>query len=180
MIEAMIAGERDPHVLAEMAMTRMRPKIPDLVKAFTGMRFWDQHAFAAASLLREIDFVSAEITALEEQAAAHLATIPAAWGVDADGTTGPDAGLGPHAAVLPAAARLDEITGIGFLSAAGIIAEIGLDMSRFPTPDALVSWAACPGRRILRQAPSVQSASWASSSAAERADLCLPALGLTG
>jgi transposase len=141
MIEAMIAGERDPHVLAEMAMTRMRPKIPDLVKAFTGMRFGDQHAFAAASLLREIDFVSAEITALEKQVAAHLATIPAAWGVDADGTTGPDAGLGPDAAVLPAAARLDEVTGISFLSAAGIIAEIGLDMSRFPTPDALVSWA---------------------------------------
>jgi transposase len=141
MIEAMTAGERDPHVLAEMAMTRMRPKIPDLVKAFTGMRFGDQHAFAAASLLREIDFVSAEITALEKQVAAHLATIPAAWGVDADGATGPDTGLGPDAAVLPAAARLDEVTGISFLSAAGIIAEIGLDMSRFPTPDALVSWA---------------------------------------
>jgi transposase len=141
MIEAMIAGERDPHVPAEMAQTRMRPKIPDLVRAFTGMRFGDQHAFAAASLLREIDFAGAEITALEEQVAAHLSTIPAAWGADADGTTGPDAGLGEDAAVLPAAVRLDEITGISFLSAAGIIAEIGLDMSRFPTPDALVSWA---------------------------------------
>ena len=141
MIEAMIAGERDPHVLAEMAQTRMRPKIPDLVKAFTGMRFGDQHAFAAASLLREIDFADAETDAVEKQVTAHLATIPAAWGVDADGTTGPDAGLGEDAAVLPAAARLDEVTGISLLSAAGIIAEIGLDMSRFPTPDALVSWA---------------------------------------
>jgi transposase len=141
MIEAMIAGERDPHVLAEMARTRMRPKIPDLVKAFTGMRFGDQHAFAAASLLRGIDFADAGIGALEQQVTAHLATIPAAWGVDADGITGPDAGLGPDAAVLPAAARLDEVTGISFLSAAGIIAETGPDMPRFPTPDALVSRA---------------------------------------
>lgn len=141
MIEAMIAGERDPEVLAEMAMARMRGKIPDLARAFTGMRFGEQHAFAAASLLRGIDFLDAEITALEQQVTAHLATIPAAWGIDADGVTGPDAGLGTDAAGLPAAVRLDEIPGISFLSAAGLIAEIGLDMSRFPSPEALVSWA---------------------------------------
>jgi transposase len=141
MIEAMIAGQRDPQVLADMAMTRLRAKIPGLVQALTGMRFGDQHAFAAASLLRNIDFLDAEITGLEEQVMAHLATIPAAWGIDADGVTGPDAGHGPDAAVLPAADRLDQVTGISRLSAAGLIAEIGLDMSRFPTPEALVSWA---------------------------------------
>jgi transposase len=141
MIEAVIAGERDPQSLADLALTRMRPKRPELVKAFTGMRFEDQHAFAAAAHLRAIDFLDAEIAALEAQAAAHVKAIPAAWGVDADGTTGPDAGLGPDAAVLPAVARLDEITGIGPLAAISLIAEIGLDMDRFPTPDALVSWA---------------------------------------
>jgi transposase len=135
MIEAMIAGERDPQVLADLAQTRMRPKKPELARAFTGMRFEDQHAFAAAAHLRAIDFLDAEIAALEAQAAAHVKAIPAAWGIDADGTTGPDA------AVQPAAARLDEITGIGPLAAISLIAEIGLDMDRFPTPDALVSWA---------------------------------------
>jgi len=141
MIEAMIAGERDPQVLAELALTRMRGKRPELVRAFTGMRFGDQHAFAAASLLRAVDFADAEITALEQQVTAHLAAIPAAWGIDGDGTTGPDAGAGEDAAALPAAARLDEIPGISLQTAAGLIAEIGLDMSRFPTPEALVSWA---------------------------------------
>jgi transposase len=141
MIEAMIAGQRDPQVLAGMALTRMKGKQPDLVRAFTGMRFGPEHAAAAASLLRTIDFLDAEIAAVEQQAAAHLASLPAAWGVDADGTTGPDAGRGEDAAVLPAVARLDEIPGISPQIAAGLIAEIGLDMTRFPTPDALVSWA---------------------------------------
>jgi transposase len=141
MTEAMTAGERDPQVLAELALTRMRGKRPELVRAFTGMRFGDQHAFAAASLLRAVDFADAEITALEQQVTARLAAIPGAWGIDGDGTTGPDAGAGQDAAALPAAARLDEIPGTSLQTAAGLIAGIGLDMSRFPTPEALVSWA---------------------------------------
>jgi transposase len=141
MIEAMIAGERDPERLADLALTRMRAKKAELVKAFTGMRFEEQHAFAARAHLRAVDFLDAEIAALEAQAAAHVKAIPAAWGVSADGTTGPDAGLGEDTAVLPAVARLDEIPGISALAAIALIAETGLDMSRFPTPDALVSWA---------------------------------------
>ena len=141
MIEAMIAGERDPGKLADLALTRMQVKRPELVKAFTGMRFGEQHAFADAGHLRAVDFLDGEIAALEAQAAAHVKAVPAAWGVDADGATGPDAGGGADAAVLPAVARLDEIPGISPLAAIALIAEIGLDMSRFPTPEALVSWA---------------------------------------
>jgi transposase len=141
MIEKMIAGERDPEALADLARTRMQGKRPALVAAFTGMRFGPQHAFAAAGHLRAIDFLDAEIEALEEQVAAHVAAIPAAWGINADGTTGPDAGQEPGAAVLPAVARLDEIPGVSPQIAAGLIAETGLDMSVFPTPEALVSWA---------------------------------------
>jgi transposase len=141
MIEAMIAGERDPAVLAGMALTRMQGKRPELVKAFTGMRFGEEHAFAAAGHLRAIDFLDGEIAALEAQVTAHVAEIPAAWGVDADGTTGPDAGGEADAAVLPAVARLDEIPGVSPQAAIALIAEIGLDMSRFPSPEALVSWA---------------------------------------
>ena len=61
--------------------------------------------------------------------------------MDADGVTGPAAGRGGDAAALAAAERLDEIPGLGREAAAALIAEIGLDMSRFPTPEALVSWA---------------------------------------
>jgi hypothetical protein len=61
--------------------------------------------------------------------------------VDCDGVTGPGAGRAADAAALPAAERPDEIPGLGRESAMALIAEIGLDMSRFPTPEALVSWA---------------------------------------
>jgi transposase len=141
MIEAMIAGETDPQVLAGYALGPMKAKHGALVKAFTGMRFGPEHAFAAASHLRMIKMLDAEIKDLEAQVREHLAAIPAAWGVDADGTTGPGAGTGPDVAVLPAIDRLAEIPGVSPGIAAGLIAEIGLDMSVFPTADALVSWA---------------------------------------
>ena len=105
------------------------------------MQFGPEHAFSASSDLRMIKMLDAEITGLEQQVRDHLAAIPAAWGIDADGVTGPGAGTGPDAAVLPAVDRLAEIPGVGPATAAGLIAEIGLDMSRFPTPHALVSWA---------------------------------------
>jgi transposase len=141
MLEAVIAGERDPQVLAGLALGPMRKKHAELVRAFTGMRFGPEHAWAAASGLRAVDFLDAEIRDLERQVSEHIAAIPAAWGVDADGATGPGAGTGPDAAVLPAVARLAEIPGVSPAIAAGLIAEIGLDMTRFPTPGHLVSWA---------------------------------------
>jgi len=77
--------------------------------------------------------------------------IPAAWGINADGTTGPGAGTGPDAAVLPAAARLAEIPGVSPMPARAIIAETGLDMARFPTAGHLVSGAGlCPSARQPR------------------------------
>jgi transposase len=134
-IEAMIAGERDPRVLAALGRGKMRnEKLPALAGALSGMRFGPQHAHAAASLLRAIDLLEAELRDLQERVTAHLAAIPASWGVDADGVTGPDAGREEDAAVLPAAGRLDEIPGLGREAAAALIAEIGLDMSRFPDP----------------------------------------------
>ena len=141
MLEAMIAGERDPQVLAGYALGPMKNKHAALVAAFTGMQFGPEHAFSASSDLRMIKMLDAEIAGLEQQVRDHLAAIPAAWGVDADGTTGPGAGTGPDAAVLPAVARLAEIPGVSPGIAAGLIAGIGLDMTRFPTPDALASWA---------------------------------------
>jgi transposase len=147
MVEALIAGERDPKVLAGLARGRMRVKQAALVEALTG-RFDDHHAELARMLLDQIDALTAQIGRLTTRIEQLIAAIPAAQGVDVDGTTGPDAGLGEGAPVLPAIDRLDEITGIGREGAQVIIAEIGLDMSRFPTPGHLVSWAKLSPRTI--------------------------------
>ena len=116
MLDALIGGERDPRVLAEMAHTRMRAKIPELREAFTG-RFTEHHAFLLARMLAHIDALEADIRAVEDRIEDLIA---------------------PFA---DAAARLDTIPGIGAVAAQIIIAEIGVDMSRFPSPAHLASWA---------------------------------------
>lgn len=120
MMAAMIAGERDPKKLAEMARSRMRPKIAVLQEAFAGLRagtFDAHHRFLLTRMLARIDATDADIAALDREIEAHLA--PFADAVD----------------------RLDEIPGIGPIAAAIIVAEIGLDMTRFPTAGHLASWA---------------------------------------
>jgi transposase len=116
MLEAMIGGNRNPRALAQLARTRMRTKIDALEEALTG-HFTDHHAFLTRTMIDRIDRISLDVdrvsTAIEE-------------------------------AVVPfraEAQRLDEITGIGVRSAQELIAEIGVDMTRFPTPAHLVSWA---------------------------------------
>ena len=147
MVEALIAGERDPGRLAALARGRMRVKHAALVEALTG-RFDDNHGELARILLDQIDALTARINQLSDRVTELIAQIPAAQGVDADGVTGPDAGAGPDAVILPAVARLDEITGCGVIAAQAVIAEIGLDMTVFGTPGRLVSWAKrCPQTR---------------------------------
>jgi len=116
MMAALIAGERDPKVLAQMARSRMRAKISQLEEAFTG-HFDDHHRFLLTRMLARIDAIDADIAAIDAEIEAHLA---------------------PFAS---AAARLDDIPGIGPVAAAIIIAEIGTDMTRFPTAGHLCSWA---------------------------------------
>lgn len=116
MLQAMIAGQRDPKVLAELAHTTMRRKIPQLRQALTG-HFDDHHAFICATMLRRIDALAADIAQLDNRIEEMIA---------------------PFAA---AAAKLDEITGIGIRAAQEIIAEIGVDMTVFPTAAHLASWA---------------------------------------
>jgi transposase len=147
MVEALIAGERDPKVLAGLARGRMRVKHAALAGALTG-NFDDHHAELARMLLDQIDALNAQIGKLTTRIEELIAAIPAACGTGADGATGPGAGAGPDAPALPALERLDEIPGISRATAQGIIAEIGLDMSRFPTPGHLVSWAKLSPRTI--------------------------------
>src|SRR5512140_544694 len=147
MIKALIAGQRDPRTLAALARTRMKAKHDELVEALDGM-FDDHHGELARMLLDQIAFLDERATQLTARITAAVAAMPAAWGVDGDGTAGPDAGTGPDAAVLPAVARLAEIPGISPDLARSVIAETGLDMSRFPTAAHLVSWAGlCPSAR---------------------------------
>jgi transposase len=125
MIEALIAGERNPHVLAGLALGKMKAKRAALAEALTG-RFDTHHAELARMLLDQIDALTAHISALDTRIEELIAAMPAARGVDADGTAGPGAGLVQDAAVRPAIDRLDEIPGIARHTAQVIIAEAGL------------------------------------------------------
>ena len=144
MLDALVAGERDPQVLAGLARGRMRARLDALAEALDG-QFENHHGEIIGMLLAEIDSLGRQIGRLDLLIGEQLDSIPEAWGADADGVTGPGAGTGDGAAALPAIARLDEIPGITPGLAASIVSEIGLDMSRFPTADHLVSWAGlCP------------------------------------
>jgi len=123
MLNALVAGEQDPERLAELARSTLRRKIPDLREAFVG-NVTDHHRFLLGRMLARIDTLAADIAAVEARIEEQI--VPFADAVD----------------------RLDEITGVGRIAAQVIIAEIGLDMSRFPTANHLASWA--------RYAPSVK------------------------
>jgi transposase len=144
MIAALIGGQRDPQVLAGLARTRMKAKHDALVQALTGM-FADHHGQIAQILVDQIAFCDTRIARLDILIKEQLASIEDAWGIDADGATGPGAVSGGDAPVLNAVTRLDQVPGISAERAASIIAETGLDMTRFPTAGHLVSWAGlCP------------------------------------
>jgi len=102
MVRALIAGERDPQVLAALARGKMKAKHDDLVEALDGM-FGDHHGELAQLLLDQIAFLDGKIAGLTARIGQAAAAMPAAWGVNADGTAGPGAGSAPGDPVLPAA-----------------------------------------------------------------------------
>ena len=133
MLEALIAGERDPRRLADLARGKMKPKHAALVEALTG-RFDDHHAELARMMLDQIDVFSAKIAILTTRIEELLAAMEPEPGT---GTDTPGRGAGPGsdgAAELTTIERLDEIPGIGPGAAQVILAEIGLDMSDSPPP----------------------------------------------
>jgi transposase len=115
MVEALIRGERDPKVLAELAKGRMRPKIPALEEALVG-RFSAHHAVLATQVLAHVDFLDASIARLDEAVRERM---------------------GPFEAAV---ALLTEMPGWGRETAEVFLAETGADMSKFPTAAHLASW----------------------------------------
>ncbi len=123
MLEAMLSGVSDAESLAELARGRLRKKLPALREALEG-RVEATHRVLLRQLLEQIDFLQGQIDALSADID-HL--------------------LRPYEPLL---ARLMQITGIGRLAASAILAEIGTDMSRFPSAKHLASWAGvAPGNK---------------------------------
>jgi len=116
MMAALLAGQRDPKALAALARGQLRGKTGALEEAFTGY-FTDHHAALLSKMLARIDGLSSDIADLDAMIEELIA---------------------PFA---HAVARLDEIPGIARTAAAAILAEIGTDMTRFPTAAHLASWA---------------------------------------
>jgi transposase len=119
-MDALIAGERDPHILADLAKRQARRKIGQLQEALRGF-FTDHHSVILQMMLDNSDRISDQITELDTRIAEAI---------------------DPFCAQ---AARLADIPGVDTVTAAELIAEIGVDMTRFPSSPHLVSWAKfCP------------------------------------
>ncbi len=132
MLKALVAGERDPVVLAELSKGIMRKKIPALREALRG-RFGDHHALMIGMALEHTEYLERSIARLDTQIDTLFATHTSEAGVP----------------FIEARRRLTTIPGVGERAAEAIIAEIGVDMSRFPTPGHLASWAGvAPGTNI--------------------------------
>ena len=124
MLRAPLAGERDAEVLAELAKGRLRKKLPELRLALRG-RFNEHHALLVGLAMDHLEHLEAAIAKLD----AEMDTVMDPFVVARD--------------------LLDTIPGVAKRAAEVIIAEIGADMSVFPTPGHLASWAGvCPGNNI--------------------------------
>ena len=133
MIVAMIAGECDPHRLAALAERSVKASPKALHDVLQG-RLREHHRFLLQLHLRQWDGLDAAIRQIDEQVAGHIAR------VDQEAADGQP----PFRELI---ARLCAIPGVSFLSATAILAEIGRDMTRFPTAGHLIAWAGlCPGQ----------------------------------
>jgi transposase len=119
MLRAMLAGQEDPKVLAEMAHGRMRKKRGDLERALVG-KLTPHHRFMLTELLGQLDFLDQQIAKLETRIEEQLAQMPA---------------------YQSAVDLLDTIPGVSRQLAILIVAEIGVDMSRFPSDRHITAWA---------------------------------------
>ena len=181
MLEAMIAGEEDGEVLADMALRKLRSKRAQLEKALTG-RMTDHHRFLLTQQLQHYDFLTGQIAVLEERLQQQMMDMddqrpstehdnPPEDSVDQDDS--PSSKLLTHSKAI---ALLDTIPGVNERTAEVIVAEVGLDMGRFPSHKHLAAWSGVapgshesagkrysgktkPGNKALRAA--LSQAAWA-------------------
>jgi len=121
MLEAIVGGEESSKRLAEMAQGRLRNKIPELEGALEG-RVTTHHRFLLRELLDHLYFVESKMRRIEQEIEVRLGPFPSE------------------------VARLCTIPGVDRVTAWGVLAEVGLNMSQFPDAQNLASWAGlCPG-----------------------------------
>jgi transposase len=121
MLDALVGGTTDPEILAELAQGRLRSKVPALKDALEG-HFSSHHALMVGRILSHIDYLDESIGELS----AEIERVIAPFAEEVE--------------------LLDTIPGVNRRTAEVLIAEIGADMSRFPTHSHLASWAGmCPG-----------------------------------
>jgi transposase len=121
MLAALIAGTMDPAMIAELAQKRLREKLPALTQALTG-RVGDHQRFLLAQQLAHVEYLDETIAHLSAEIARRLRPCEAE------------------------VERLDTIPGVGRWTAEILLAELGTDMTRFPSARHLASWAGmCPG-----------------------------------
>lgn len=121
MLDALVTGTTDPVVLADLARGKLRKKLPALRQALVG-RFRAHHAFLVSQLLAHLDYLDESIETVSAQI---------------------DTAMAPFQEEL---ARLDTIHGVNKRTAEVIVAELGVDMTVFPTAKHAASWAGlCPG-----------------------------------
>jgi transposase len=122
MLEALVEGQLTADQMAELARMRLRSKIPQLKEALTG-QFTEHHRFMVRSLLRQVDHIDQQIESFDQRIEAVMSPVEQA-----------------------AVKQLDEVPGFDRRTGENLIAEIGTDMSRFPSARHLASWAGlCPG-----------------------------------
>jgi len=123
MLAALLDGQQDPAALAELARGKLREKLPELRRALVG-RVKPHHLVLISRILAHVDFLEQSIAEVQEEIARSLTPFE------------------------EAVTLLDTIPGVGAVTAATIVAEIGVDMSRFPSARHLASWAGlCPGNK---------------------------------
>ena len=122
MLGALVAGETDPAALAALAHGSLQGKREQLEQALRG-QFGPHQQFLVAQQLAHLDHLDTILARVDAEIAARLAPL------------------------AEAVAHLDSVTGIGRQTAEVILAEVGADMGRFPSPGHLASWAGlCPGQ----------------------------------
>lgn len=172
-LEALLAGEQNPEILAELAHRRVQGKREQLVQALQGT-LSEHHRFLVASQLRQVDFFDHQLRELDQEIAHRMGLSSGAHDPDGpDGTPDlptkeetpetPDppeaASSTPPLAVQPPAPKplssatalriLDEIPGVNERIGAIVVAELGLEMDQFPDEAHLCSWVGlCPAAKI--------------------------------